>query len=758
LTQTVLEGTSTSLTSSANPSAVGQGVTFTATVSIAGGGGVTPDGSVTFMDGTTVLSTQTLSASGVAQYYSTALTAGVHSITAAYSGDAAKQIEASTSAALNQDVEAPTTGTLTSSLNPSNYGMPVTFTATIAPAGANAPTGTVTFLDGTAPIGTGTLNGNPGVAAFTTSALGVGVHTITATYPGDSYNGPSTSNPVSQVVNVAQTSTSVTAAPSPGIAGGQETIIAAVKVTVGAGTPTGTVTFSSGATQLGSAPLNNGTATITPALAQGPYQIVATYSGDSNDQGSASSALPLTIAQAVTQTALTISPNPALVLQPITFTAKVTGNGGTPTGSVNFIANGNIIGAGSVNASGTASFTTSALAAGAYSVTAAYTGDANDGSSTSAATSLTVALATTATAITVAPNPALVGTAIVITAKVTGNGGIPTGTVNFIANGNTLASATLADGSVSFTISTLAPGTYAITASYLGDAADSPSSSASVSEVVSLIPTTTSLGSTVTAGTNPQVILVATVLSNGSSIAPTGAVSFVSGTTTLGSGSLDSNGVATLTPNLASGVNYSIVANYSGDTDHSPSSSPAVQISGTPAPFSLGVSPSSVTMATSQNATVIVSLTSNGNFTDTIGLGCASLPAGITCHFSNPSVKLTAGGSASVQLNIDTNNPLSGGSAAMNARPGSARFSLAGLFLPLSLGFGLVFWRARRRSARFLGIVTALVLTAAMLLFTGCSSFTVNTAAPGNYVIQVTGTGASTNVQEYQNVSLDITK
>lgn len=759
LIQTVLEGTSTALTSSANPSAIGQNVTFTATVSIAAGGGVTPDGTVSFMDGTTLLSTQTISAGGVAIYATAALTAGVHQITAVYNGDAAKQIQGSTSAVLNQDVQAPTTSTLTSSLNPSNYGNSVTFTATVPPSGSSAPTGTVSFLDGATQIGTGTLAGNPGVATFTTSTLNVGTHPITANYAGDSKNGPSSSLPVSQVVNQASTATTVTAAPSPGIAGGPETITATVKVSSGSGTPTGTVTFTSGTTQLGSAPVSNaGTATITPALAQGSYQIVATYSGDANDLGSASAPLTLTVAQAISLAALNITPNPALVLAPITFTANVVGNGGTPTGSVNFLANGNVIGAGTLNASGVATFTTLSLAAGTYSITAVYAGDTNDAGSTSAAVSLTVSLATTATAITVLPDPALVGTAITITAKVTGNGGTPTGSVNFIANGTTLNTATLIGGAASFTTSTLAPGTYAITVSYSGDTADSPSTSTPVSETVGLIPTTTSLGSSVTSSSPPQVVLVATVLNNGTGVLPTGTVTFMNGATVVGTATVDASGVAILTPNFTAGVNYNIVATYGGDTDHSPSTSPAISVSGTPTLFSIGVKPSSVTMPTSQNATVTVNLTSNGSFADTIGLGCASLPAGVFCHFSNPSVKLAASSSASVQLTIDTNNPLSGGSSAMNRLTGNSKFALAGLFLPFSLLSGFVFWQFRRRNAKFLTIAATLLLSTAALLANGCSSFSVNTATPGNYVIQVTGTGANTNAEQFQNVSLTITK
>lgn len=94
----------------------------------------------------------------------------------------------------------------------------------------------------------------------------------------------------------------------------------------------------------------------------------------------------------------------------------------------------------------------------------------------------------------------------------------------------------------------------------------------------------------------------------------------------------------------------------------------------------------------------------------------------------------------------------------MNRGAGSAKVALAGLFLPLSLCFGWIFWRLRRRNAGVLAMALALVLSAASLLATGCSSFTVNTAAPGAYVIQVTGTGASSNLEQYQNLSVEITK
>jgi hypothetical protein len=92
-----------------------------------------------------------------------------------------------------------TTTTLTSSLNPANFGVSVTFTATVTTTGANAPTGTVTFNDGTTALGTGTLNGSQ-VATFATSTLTVGTHSITAVYGGDTNNAGSTSAILSQVI------------------------------------------------------------------------------------------------------------------------------------------------------------------------------------------------------------------------------------------------------------------------------------------------------------------------------------------------------------------------------------------------------------------------------------------------------------------------------------------------------------------------------------------------------------------------------
>ncbi len=81
--------------------------------------------------------------------------------------------------------------TLTSSANPSPQGQPVTFTAnvsvSVAVSGKAKPSGSITFMDGAASLGTVPLNA--GQASFTTSSLSKGTHSITALYSGDSnYN------------------------------------------------------------------------------------------------------------------------------------------------------------------------------------------------------------------------------------------------------------------------------------------------------------------------------------------------------------------------------------------------------------------------------------------------------------------------------------------------------------------------------------------------------------------------------------------
>ena len=157
------------------------------------------------------------------------------------------------------------------------------------------------------------------------------------------------------------------------------------------GTPTGTVTFSDGSTTLGQATVNAGTATYPSAsLATGSHSITATYSGDSNFTGSASTALSQVVQKVDAATTLN-APSSANVNQSVTFIATVTpGTSGAPTGTVNFLDGTTQIGSASLNGNGVATFSTSTLAVGTHSVTAVYGGDTNFNGSTSTAASVVV--------------------------------------------------------------------------------------------------------------------------------------------------------------------------------------------------------------------------------------------------------------------------------------------------------------------------------------------------------------------------------
>jgi hypothetical protein len=94
----------------------------------------------------------------------------------------------------------PTTTTITSNANPVFSANSVTFTVTVTPTSGNlVPTGSVTFYDGSTAIGTGTLSasgsGPSAIAGLTLTSLPVGPQAITASYPGDTNNQPSSTTP-----------------------------------------------------------------------------------------------------------------------------------------------------------------------------------------------------------------------------------------------------------------------------------------------------------------------------------------------------------------------------------------------------------------------------------------------------------------------------------------------------------------------------------------------------------------------------------
>jgi autotransporter-associated beta strand protein len=222
-----------------------QSVSFTATVTpVAPSTGV-PTGSVIFTIDGVAQPAVALDATGVATLPDNTLSVGSHNISAAYQGDF--NFLASNSSTVTEGVSQDTSSvTLASSAAPSVSGQSVTITATVAPAapGAGIPTGTVTFaVDGT-PQTPVTLSG--GTATINLPSLTTGSHSITASYSGDTgFLASATAAPFTQQVNTDFTTTALVSSVLPSVYGQAVAITATVSANgPGAGTPTGTVTFS----------------------------------------------------------------------------------------------------------------------------------------------------------------------------------------------------------------------------------------------------------------------------------------------------------------------------------------------------------------------------------------------------------------------------------------------------------------------------------------------------------------------------------
>jgi hypothetical protein len=188
--------TQSSLTVNSRSSFFGQPVTLNATVNILGGARTMPAGSVTFIDGSSVLATVPLHGHK-ASFTTSALPFGQNVIRAAYDG--AADAERSKSAIVIETIRGVKSKTeLTSSANPSRLGQAVTFTAKVSGVGSAPPTGTVAFVDGATILGSVPLAG--GEATLTTDVLSARAHRIKAEYSGNALYNPSSSKVVKQTV------------------------------------------------------------------------------------------------------------------------------------------------------------------------------------------------------------------------------------------------------------------------------------------------------------------------------------------------------------------------------------------------------------------------------------------------------------------------------------------------------------------------------------------------------------------------------
>ena len=537
--------------------AQGGSVTFSGTVT-AGSGTGTPTGDVAFIlskgaFGQTVdVNTEawsgpspfaTLDGGGNFTATLSNLPAGNYTVTARYAGD--QNFASSLSASVPVNV---LTGNSTVTITPQylndtttcalmnttsfKYGQFAWIPATVTSnTGSGVPTGTVTFTVDSVPYATETLdpNGNGYLAAgaiydssclydymFAQSpTLTGGVHSIGASYSGDSTFSPATATPV--VITVAPLSV------TPTLTAGAQTITsgfavpftatfaASSAVTSGLNTgssgPTGTVTFTDTTTStvLGTAPVvpsvtfsGSGYQSYTYAATavfsttgittSGANAITATYSGDSNYNGATSSPVTVTVSSGTptaTTTIVTSSANPTTLGGRPTFTATIGVVSGTaPTsGTVTFYDGTTLLGTGTVGSAHTATYrpgTTSAFVGGTHNITAVYGGIVADAPSTSPVFVETVTKGTniiTLTAKTVGLYGQTYTFAAVLTPSSTSAVYTPTlSSVQFFDGATNIGSSpattvTSSQGgyglwTAPLTVSNLTPGTHNITAQY----------------------------------------------------------------------------------------------------------------------------------------------------------------------------------------------------------------------------------------------------------------------------------------------------
>ena len=787
-TSTVLTAPSTKLTN-------GQTASMTASVSAASG--AVPTGSVSFYINSMLLVTVQLT-DGKASYSTTVnMTPGTYQMTAKYAGDRIDKW--SVSAPITFTVTTDTAVNLTSGATQVAEGSPVALTASVVPDSGNVTaSGAVTFYLGQTALSSAQLTNGVAKASDLIN-FSPGQYQLTAVYAGDQEDNGATSNPLTLTVVAAtapivSTNTTLTASPTQ-LTQGQSMQLAAFVKAASGNTPTGTVSFYLGQTQISSATLSAGSATasVNPTMAPGTYQLTAVYAGTSQDSASSSAPVTITIAPSVVATTTTLVSSASQLTQGQTFSLNATvatKNATTPQGNVSFYLGQTQIGTATLSGGQAVWTGTAVFTPGTYTITAVYAGNAQDTTSTSSPLSLEVDAPVVAPPTPVATNtmlainPAQVtaGQSVSVSVQVTEVGGnaVPTGVIVFYLGQTQVGSTPLVNGQAAFsTPASFNPGVYQVTAVYSGDPLDLASTSAPVQLTVNsaVVAPPQTFNTTTALSVNPQTVtagqtltLAVTVGEQGGASIPAGSVSFYLGQTQVGSALL-AKGTAALSVLAPSAGTYNLTATYAGSgQDLESQSQPVsltVQAAGNTQPvlpvvpsgsFTIGLSDNKVSLSKDQSASLQVVLSAVQGYQGTVQLSCSGLPAGVNCNFSPSQVALVsanAGAANAVAANAQSMLSLS------SSTSGSADLaSMTNVTYALQLPWGITsifsLFSGRRRLKYRFGTLAFLLLalSGGLVAITGCGLTVNNVTQP--YQVSVTAVGANQQSQT-QSFTLYVT-
>ncbi len=309
-------------------------------------------------------------------------------------------------------------------------------------------------------------------------------------------------------------------------------------------------------------------------------------------------------------------------------------------------------------------------------------------------------------------------------------------------------------------------GNHSVGATYSGDDNFASGAGTPIQFAVSKAASATSL--VISGGAvNPQsatpgssITLIATVVQQGAAT-PTQTVTFLNGSTVLGTASVNGNTATLVTTTLPTGT-LNVVASYAGDINYVGSSSTAVPFIVSPATFVLSSSTMSLTVPNGGSGNINFTVTPISGYSGTIGIACSGLPANSSCSFNPNAFQIKAYSSAT------STTPASGGPQTVTvtiltgqvpvvAPPAVGRLSSHGPFdrLPIAFAFlllgpiGLTGRRLLKRHGKsrtsLVRLLTLLVFLAAGVgasIVSGCSSGLLGVTPAGSSTVKITVSGA----------------